>query len=230
MVVYHLHGQTGWFTVWVNGKKNSGLVNLTPDSRFNLYRSVSFSVKRPLKPEPGVKDGFDRSKKCNIPTNFRWKIPLRKTGLTYQTVRCSRKCFTEATYIFCMFSIKQDGAEKMLIRAKVHGNQNCKSGGCHQNCTSEFRCYQSCKGGCPQHCTTGERCEQSCSIDGRCHQSCTSNSCEQRCDKGGNCNMTCKARDRCVQVLNNNNYNNGLYFHQIKIHILCYNCHEYRNT
>ena len=43
--------------------------------------------------------------------------------------------------------------------------------------------------------------------------SCTSNSCVQRCDKGGNCNMTCKARDRCVQVLNNNNYNNGLYFH-----------------
>ena len=72
MVVYHLHGQTGWFTVWVNGKKNSGLVNFTPESRFNLYKSVSFSEKRPLKPEPGVKDGFDRSKKCN--TNFRWKI------------------------------------------------------------------------------------------------------------------------------------------------------------
>ena len=111
----------------------------------------------------------------------------------------------------------------MLIRAKEQGYQYCNGGGCHQNCTSEFRCYQNCKGRCPQHCTTGERCEQSCSIDGKCHQSCTSNSCVQRCDKGGNCNMTCKARDRCVQVLNNNNYNdynNGLYFHQIKIHIL----------
>ena len=85
MVVYHLHGQTGWLTVWVNGKKNSGLVNFTPESPFNLYKSVSFSEKRPMKPEPGVKDGFDRSKKCN--TNFRWKIPLRKTGLPYQTVR-----------------------------------------------------------------------------------------------------------------------------------------------
>ena len=113
-----------------------------------------------------------------------------------------------------------DGAEKMLIRAKEQGYQYCNGGGCHQNCTSEFRCYQKCKGRCPQHCTTGERCEQSCSIDGKCHQSCTSNSCVQSCDKGGNCNMTCKARDRCVQVLNNNNYNNGPYFHQIKIHIL----------
>ncbi|KAM7431957.1 hypothetical protein ABFA07_017549 [Porites harrisoni] len=125
--------------------------------------------------------------------------------------KCRMKCRTknscEQQCSFCPLvechskekSCRQDGAEKMLIRAKVHGNQNCKSGGCHQNCTSEFRCYQSCKGGCPQHCTTGERCEQSCSIDGRCHQSCTSNSCEQRCDKGGNCNMTCKARDRCVQ-------------------------------
>ena len=106
-----------------------------------------------------------------------------------------------------------DGAEKMLIRAKEQGYQYCNGGGCHQNCTSEFRCYQKCRGRCPQHCTTGERCDQSCSIDGKCHQSCTSNSCVQRCDKGGNCNMTCKARDRCVQVLNNNNYNNGLYFH-----------------
>jgi len=27
-VVYHLHGQTGRFTVWVYGKENSGLVNV----------------------------------------------------------------------------------------------------------------------------------------------------------------------------------------------------------
>ena len=114
MVVYHLHGQTGWFTVWVNGKKNSGLVNFTPESRFNLYKSVSFSEKRPLKPEPGVKDGFDRSKKCN--TNFRWKIPLRKTSLPYQTVRCFRKCFPETTYIFCMLFIAGRGREDVNPR------------------------------------------------------------------------------------------------------------------
>ena len=32
MVVYHLPGQTGRFTVWVNGKQNSGLVNFIPES------------------------------------------------------------------------------------------------------------------------------------------------------------------------------------------------------
>ena len=29
---------------------------------------------------------------------------------------------------------------------------------------------------------------------------------------------------------NNNNNSNGLYFHNIKIHILCYNCHDYCNS
>ena len=116
MVVYHLHEQTGWLTVWVNGKKNSGLVNFTPESPFNLYKSVSFSEKRPLKPEPGVKDGFDRSKKCN--TNFRWEIPLRKTGLPYQTVRsvAPENVFTEATYIFCMLFIDGRGREDVNPR------------------------------------------------------------------------------------------------------------------
>ena len=33
MAVYHLQGQTGWFTVRVNGKQNSGLVNFLPQSR-----------------------------------------------------------------------------------------------------------------------------------------------------------------------------------------------------
>ena len=46
MVVHHLHGQTGWFTVWVNGKQNSGLVNFVPESHFTV-KSVPFMEKQP---------------------------------------------------------------------------------------------------------------------------------------------------------------------------------------
>ena len=30
----------------------------------------------------------------------------------------------------------------MIIHAKEPGYQYCNGGDCHQNCTSEFRCYQ----------------------------------------------------------------------------------------
>jgi len=33
MVVYHLHGQTGWFTVWADGKQISLLGNSVRDWR-----------------------------------------------------------------------------------------------------------------------------------------------------------------------------------------------------
>ena len=43
-VVYHLHGQTGQFKVWVNGKQNSPI--------------ISINRKRLRKPEIGIKGGF----------------------------------------------------------------------------------------------------------------------------------------------------------------------------
>ena len=40
LVVYHLDGQTGRFTVWViNGSQSSGLVNFVPESRLPLNAS-----------------------------------------------------------------------------------------------------------------------------------------------------------------------------------------------
>ena len=56
-VVYYLHGQTGRFTVWVNGSQSSGLVNFFPESR--LHRP--FTGKRPRRPETGIKDGFEKT-------------------------------------------------------------------------------------------------------------------------------------------------------------------------
>ena len=49
MAVYHLHGQTVSFTVRANSKKNSGLVNFTPEFRFNFYKSVTFTKKKAAK-------------------------------------------------------------------------------------------------------------------------------------------------------------------------------------
>ena len=56
-VVYHLHGQTGRFTIWVNGSQSSGLVNFVPESRLHW----PFIGKRPRRPETGIKDGFEET-------------------------------------------------------------------------------------------------------------------------------------------------------------------------
>ena len=56
-VVYHLHGQPGRFTIWVNGSQNSGLLNFVPESRLHW----PFTGKRPRRPETGIKDGFEET-------------------------------------------------------------------------------------------------------------------------------------------------------------------------
>ena len=62
MVVYwHLHEQTGLFTVWENGKQNSELVNFVLESRL-LFALVRCIKKRPQKSEAGIKDGFDEKR------------------------------------------------------------------------------------------------------------------------------------------------------------------------
>ena len=48
-VVYHLHGQTGRFTVWINGTQSSGLVNLVPESRLALVQISSIQRKTAAK-------------------------------------------------------------------------------------------------------------------------------------------------------------------------------------
>ena len=73
--VYHLHGQTGRFTVWTNGKQNSGLVNFVPETRL-----PSFTEKRPRRRETGMKMSL---KKWN--TNFRLVHPEKQDHL----FRCS---------------------------------------------------------------------------------------------------------------------------------------------
>ena len=49
----HLHGKTGQFTVWANGKQNSRPVNFIPGSRLPCAQTSSV---RPRRPETGIKD------------------------------------------------------------------------------------------------------------------------------------------------------------------------------
>ena len=88
----YLHGQTGRSTVWADGTQNSGLVNFVPESRLLPKK------KRPRRPEPGIKDGFDewdakfRPEKQDylfrrsIATgNFQWNDPKSRAPFTFQT-------------------------------------------------------------------------------------------------------------------------------------------------
>ena len=49
MVFYHLHGQTGRFTVWVNGSQSLGLVNFVQESRLPFVQISSIYRKTAAK-------------------------------------------------------------------------------------------------------------------------------------------------------------------------------------
>ena len=56
-MVCNLHGQTGRFTVWVNGKNNSEMANFHLNDRVYMtivYKSLPFTEKRPRTPETGI--------------------------------------------------------------------------------------------------------------------------------------------------------------------------------
>ena len=66
----HLHGQTGRFTVWVNGKNNSEMANFHMDDRVYMtivYKSLPFTEKRPRTPESGIRDGFEAKTTNSVP-------------------------------------------------------------------------------------------------------------------------------------------------------------------
>ena len=54
LVVYHLHGKTSRFAVWLNGKQ------FRPEIAFTISTNqFHLPKKRPRKPETGIKDGFE---------------------------------------------------------------------------------------------------------------------------------------------------------------------------
>ena len=71
------HGQTDRFTVWANGKRNSGLVNFIPESRLSFVQIISTTKKRSKKRPRSLKLLSKTAlKKWN--TNFRLEHSVRK--------------------------------------------------------------------------------------------------------------------------------------------------------
>ena len=72
---YHLHGQTGRFTVWVNDKQNSRLVNFIPESCSSLFCTNQFHL--PKNDREGLKPVSKMTLK-KWTTNFRLEHSLWK--------------------------------------------------------------------------------------------------------------------------------------------------------
>ena len=78
LVAYHLHGQTGRFTVWVNNSQSSGLVKFRPGIAFTIC-TTQFHL--PENCQEGLKLVSKMAlKKCN--TNFRLEYSIRKNRTT----------------------------------------------------------------------------------------------------------------------------------------------------
>ena len=111
MVVHHLQGQTGWFTVWVNGKQNSGLVNFVPEShftvctnQFHLWKNSRESLK------------YQRWLwKMEHKIMFVGNIPFSKTGQPSQMFHYSQKFSPKTTWkvVFHCFSFQPDFWKKL---------------------------------------------------------------------------------------------------------------------
>ena len=114
MVVCYLHGQTGRFTVWANGKQNSRLVNLVPESRLPFVQITSIHPKTAAK----AWNWYERRLWRNGTRISVWNIPTVETGLPFQTFRCSRKFSTETTWqvVFHLLSNRIFG--KLFVRGK----------------------------------------------------------------------------------------------------------------
>ena len=81
-VVYHLHGQTGAFMVWVNGSQSSGLVNFVPESPLPFVQISSNYRKKAAK----AWNWYQRWLWKNRTRISVWNIPSGKTGLTFADV------------------------------------------------------------------------------------------------------------------------------------------------
>ena len=77
MVVYHLHGQTSRFMVWLNGSQSSGLVNFVPSIAFTISTIRTNQFHLPKNGREGLKL-VSRMALKKWTTNFRLKYSIRK--------------------------------------------------------------------------------------------------------------------------------------------------------
>ena len=99
-----LQGQTALLTVWVNGKQNSGLINIVKES------SLPFKERRPQRPETGY-----QRKGTSISD---WNSQSGKTGLPFQVFRCSRKFSAAANQIVAFHFLSNRIFRKLFVNGK----------------------------------------------------------------------------------------------------------------
>ena len=96
MVVYHLHGQTSRFMVWLNGSQSSGLVNFVPSIAFTISTIRTNQFHLPKNGREGLKlVSRMASKKWN--TNFHLEYSIRKNRTTFSDVPLISEIFRRKT-------------------------------------------------------------------------------------------------------------------------------------
>ena len=77
-----IHGLGKWYAKFRTGKFRPGIAVTICTNRFNLPK------KRPRRPEPGIKDGFEEMDH-EFPFGI-FRPEKKKTGQPFQMFRCSR--------------------------------------------------------------------------------------------------------------------------------------------
>ena len=93
---YHLHPQTGRFTIWVNGKQNSALVNFATESRLPFLQISSIYCKTTAK---AFQKLVSKMALEQWTTNLRVEHSDRENSTPFQTFRCSRKFSTKVVFL-----------------------------------------------------------------------------------------------------------------------------------
>ena len=96
MVVYHFHGQTSQFMVWLNGSQSSGLVNFVPSIAFTISTIRTNQFHLPKNGREGLKlVSRMASKKWN--TNFHLEYSIWKNRTTFSDVPLISEIFRRKT-------------------------------------------------------------------------------------------------------------------------------------
>ena len=124
MVVYHLHGQTGRFMVWVNGSQSSGLVNFVPSIAFTIGTISTNQFHLPENGREGLKLVSRMAlKKWN--TNFRLEYSIRKNRTTFSDVPFLPEIFRrEDTKSRFPFTFQPDFPENYSVKQPMRTEQS----------------------------------------------------------------------------------------------------------
>ena len=120
VVVYHVHGQTIRFIVWVNGSQSSALGNFVPESPLLFVQISSIYRKTAAK----AWNWYQRWLWRNGTRISVWNIPSEKTGLPFQMFRYFRKFSVGKTQKVAFHSLSNRISQKSFVNDKQPVFQN----------------------------------------------------------------------------------------------------------